>query len=88
MTTAKRCRTFSRRTATIPLDVQAGETVAASIIRYGRMLTVEELATLLAMSPKTVYAKVKAGTMPATLLGSMIRFDPHTTAEWLRGLSA
>jgi hypothetical protein len=62
--------------------------VADAIERYGRMLTVQELAPLLAESPKTTYARVKRGQQPAVLIGSSIRFDPHLTAEWLRSRSA
>jgi excisionase family DNA binding protein len=52
------------------------------------MLTVKELAPLLAMSPKTLYARVERGTLPAVRSGSLIRFDPYLTAEWLRSQSA
>jgi hypothetical protein len=51
--------------------------------RHGRMLTVKELALIVAESPKTTYARVKRGSQPATLIGGAIRFDPHVTAEWI-----
>ena len=66
----------------------APTSIATTIERWGRMLTVKELAQLLAESPKTVYARVKRGSQPATLVGSAIRFDPVLTAEWLRSRSA
>jgi hypothetical protein len=62
--------------------------IADTIERYGRMLTVKEFAQLMAESPKTTYARVKRGSQPATLVGGAIRFDPHLTAEWLRSQSA
>jgi len=62
--------------------------IADTIERYPRMLTVKELAQLLAESPKTTYARVKRGSQPATLVGGAIRFDPFLTAEWLRSQSA
>jgi excisionase family DNA binding protein len=62
--------------------------IADTIERWGRMLTVKELASLLSESPKTIYARVKRGTQPAVLIGSSIRFDPVVTAEWLRSQSA
>jgi hypothetical protein len=62
--------------------------IADTIERYGRMITVKEFAELMAESPKTTYARVKRGTQPATLVGSSIRFDPVVTAEWLRSQSA
>jgi hypothetical protein len=62
--------------------------IADTIERWGRMLTVKELAPLLAESPKTIYARVKRGIQPAVLIGASVRFDPYETAEWLRSQSA
>jgi len=64
------------------------QSIATTIERYGRMLTVEELAPLLALSPKTLYKRAKSGTMPVTLIGSSVRFDPYDTAQWLRAQTA
>src|SRR5512135_2835219 len=46
--------------------------------------TVDDLALLLEMSPKTLYKMAKSGNIPAIRIGGMIRFDPALTAEWLR----
>ena len=46
--------------------------------------TVDDLALLLDMSPKTLYKMAKSGNIPAIRIGGMIRFDPVLTAEWLR----
>jgi excisionase family DNA binding protein len=62
--------------------------IADKIERYGRMLTVKEVADLLAESPKTTYARVKRGSQPATLVGGTIKFDPFETAQWLRNQTA
>jgi predicted DNA-binding transcriptional regulator AlpA len=62
--------------------------IATTIERYGRMLTVKEFAQLTAESPKTIYARVKRGAQPAVILGSAIKFDPYLTAAWLRSHSA
>ena len=62
--------------------------IADTIARFGRLMTAKELAPLLGESPKTLYNRVKRGAMPATLIGSAVRFDPHITAEWLRSQSA
>lgn len=53
-----------------------------------RMLTIDELANLLALSPKTLYAKAKAGTIPVTRLAGALRFDPALIADWLRDRTA
>ena len=62
--------------------------IADTIERYGRMLTIKEFALLVSESPKTTYARVKRGSQPATLVGGAIRFDPYITAEWIRSRSA
>jgi len=62
--------------------------IATIIERHEAMLTVDDLARLLSFKPKTIYAKVAKGTLPATRMDGTIRFDPHTTAEWLRSKSA
>ncbi len=62
--------------------------VATTIERHPCMLTAAELAVLLATSPKTIYAWVKAGTLPACIMGASIRFDPFDTARWVRARTA
>jgi hypothetical protein len=56
--------------------------IADTIERYGRMLTVKEFAQLMAESPKTTYARIKHGSQPATLVGAAIRLDPNETAQF------
>jgi hypothetical protein len=46
--------------------------------------TVDDLAFLLEMSPKTLYKMAKSERIPAIRIDGMIRFDPALTAEWLR----
>jgi len=43
-----------------------------------------ELADLLGCTGKHIYALAKSGRLPHLRIGSMIRFDPAATAEWLR----
>jgi Helix-turn-helix domain len=62
--------------------------IADVIESFGRMLTVEDLAPLLNSSPKTLYKRAKAGTMPVTRIGGSITFDPVLTAKWLRDQTA
>jgi excisionase family DNA binding protein len=88
MTTGKKpqqpCRTYPGADH----DDSAPCSVAAMIERHRGMLTPATLAVLLAVSPKSIYAWVKAGTLPAVILGASIRFCPATTAQWLRDRSA
>lgn len=80
---SRNCRTFNN----IQGD-QAPCSIATTIERHQGMLTPSELALLLSISVKSVYAWAKAGTLPAVLLGASIRFCPATTAAWLRDRSA
>jgi excisionase family DNA binding protein len=81
--TRKYCRTFPDHQAeSLPGSVTA-------ILNARRsLLTPSELANLLAISNKTLYAWVAAGKIPAVQLGSSIRFCGPTTAKWLQQRSA
>ncbi|MBL9106478.1 MAG: helix-turn-helix domain-containing protein [Myxococcales bacterium] len=53
------------------------------------MLTVRELALLLATSSAGVYSRVARGQVPGVLrIGRSIRFDPRVIAQWLSANSA
>jgi excisionase family DNA binding protein len=43
-----------------------------------------ELAKLLGCTGKHIYALAKSGRLPHLRIGTMIRFDPAATAEWLK----
>jgi predicted DNA-binding transcriptional regulator AlpA len=75
--TLKHCRTFPGRD-------EDPCSIATRIERHQGMLKPAALAVLLSVSPKSIYAWVKAGTLPASILGASIRFDPFETAAWLR----
>jgi excisionase family DNA binding protein len=79
----KFCRTFPDAT-----ENHEPCTVATTIERHRRLLSVDELAHLIGRSPKTLYSWVAAETLPAVRLGASVMFDPHTTANWLRARSA
>ena len=50
------------------------------------MLTVDELAALLRVEPKTIYRAVKLGEIPgARRLGRAIRIHRPTLLRWLEG---
>jgi excisionase family DNA binding protein len=61
--------------------------LADQIAEMRQALTVEQLAELLQCSKKALYKMVIRGTLPCFRVGSMIRFDPDTTAQWLRSRS-
>jgi len=61
--------------------------LADQIAAMGQALTVEQLAEVLQCSKKVLYKMVGRGTLPSFRVGNMVRFDPETTAQWLRSRS-
>lgn len=88
-TKKKNCRTFKLPAKQLTCSSSAApRSIADTIESFGRMLTAEDLSELLACSPKTIYSRAKASTMPVTRFGGSIRFDPIATAAWLRSQAA
>lgn len=52
--------------------------------KSNRAMRVRELATLLNVSPMTIYRQAKSGGIPSFRVGSSLRFDPKVIARWLR----
>jgi len=49
-----------------------------------RLLTARELASILAISPKTVYGYVERNAIPHLKIHANVRFRARDVAEWLR----
>jgi len=60
-------------------------TIAEQIEGMKRALTAPELAELLAVSEKTIYAHARANRIPSFKVGNAVRFDPKAVAVWLAG---
>jgi excisionase family DNA binding protein len=58
--------------------------LADRIERIGRALTANELAELLTVSKITIFKQAKAGRIPSFRIGTCVRFDPRSVAQWLR----
>ena len=56
------------------------------IERLGRALTADELARTLSVSRITIFKQAKAGRIPSFRIGTCVRFDPKTVAQWLRAM--
>jgi excisionase family DNA binding protein len=54
-----------------------------ALANHQSLLTVKELADLLTISPKTLYARAKAGSIPTVHFFGSLRFDPMIIAGWL-----
>jgi len=56
------------------------------IERIGRALRADELASMLTVSRITIFKQAKAGRIPSFRIGTCVRFDPKTVAQWLRAM--
>lgn len=54
------------------------------IQRINHALTAAELAELLAVSRITIFKHAAAGRIPSFRLGTCVRFEPKSVANWLR----
>jgi excisionase family DNA binding protein len=79
----KPCRTFPT-----PIDSSAPSSVADQLRNQRGLISVETLAELLNSSPKSLYAWVKQGRLPAVRLGASVKFDPFVIAGWLQERAA
>jgi excisionase family DNA binding protein len=68
----------SKNSTTEPLSL------ADRIERMGRALTANELAEMLTVSKITIFKQAKAGRIPSFRVGTCVRFDPRSVAQWLR----
>lgn len=67
----------------LPVPNQADD-LPTHIAQRRKALTVSELAEILSVSNKQVYALIQQGYIPSYRIGGSIRLDPGTTARWLR----
>jgi excisionase family DNA binding protein len=58
--------------------------LADRIERIDRALTADELAEILTVSRITIFKQAKAGRIPSFRIGTCVRFDPRSVAQWLR----
>ena len=61
-----------------------GERTLSALKPEGRrLLTVAEVAAILAVSKAWVYRKCQSGALPCLRIGSLLRFDKLRLEEWL-----
>lgn len=61
-----------------------GNSIIEQVEARKTALKPEDLAKLFTVSKRTIYEWVERGKLPVMRLGSSLRFDPKTTAAWLR----
>jgi excisionase family DNA binding protein len=59
-------------------------TLADRVEQTGHALTADDVAKLLSVSRITVFKQAKAGRIPSFRIGTCVRFDPKSVAEWMR----
>ena len=75
---------MSTRNLCLRAPVSAADDLAKIVESKHGAWQCQEFADLLEVSGKFVYNEVKRGSLPAYRVGSMLRLDPKTTANWLR----
>jgi excisionase family DNA binding protein len=58
--------------------------LAQMVEDYGSALTVVQLAEILQCSRGQIYKLIEDKRLPALKVGSMVRLDPGTVADWIR----
>ena len=71
-----------------PAVTDSSKTLVEIIAARTRAITLHESADLMNMSYQTVWAMAKDNRIPVMRVGSTLRMDPLTTANWLRERSA
>ena len=65
-------------------DTREPLSLADRIEKIGRALTAYELAEMFTVSRITIFKQAKAGRIPSFRIGTCVRFDPLSVAQWLR----
>jgi excisionase family DNA binding protein len=63
---------------------ECGIDVFDQLAQYQRLLTARELASILAISPKTIYSYVERNMIPHYKIEANVRFRARDVVEWLR----
>ena len=58
--------------------------LADRIEKVGHALTARDLARLLNVSAITIFKHAAAGRIPSFRIGTSVRFDPKSVADWIR----
>jgi excisionase family DNA binding protein len=61
-----------------------GRTLVEQIAAKRSAFPLQEFADLMGLDYNTIYDMTRDGRLPAMRIGSSIRLDPKTIAEWLR----
>src|SRR5437762_14227636 len=65
-------------------EVSKPITLVEQIERMNHALTADDIAKVLSVSRITIFKQAKAGRIPSFRIGTCVRFDPKSFADWLR----
>jgi excisionase family DNA binding protein len=66
------------------ISAAAENKLAQMVEDYGSALTVVQLAEILQCSRGQIYKLIENKRLPALKMGTMVRLDPGTVADWIR----
>jgi len=69
-------------------DADGPHDLAGTIEHRRSAMNVKEVANLLGVSEKQIYALRDKGAIPSFRVGAAIRFDPLAIAQWMRTKAA
>jgi excisionase family DNA binding protein len=73
-----------KKSAVVEMPAPGGKTIAEQIAEKRSALSLQEFAQLVGISYRTVFDMASDGRLPVMRIGSSLRLDPKTTAEWVR----
>jgi excisionase family DNA binding protein len=64
-------------------DVATPVSVREMIAKHDGAMTADQVASVLNVSPITIYKQAKKGNIPSFRVGTCVRFSPREVADWL-----
>jgi excisionase family DNA binding protein len=68
----------------VVMEMPTGKTIVEQIAERRSALSLKEFAEMTGISYNTAFDMATDGRLPVMRIGSSIRLDPKTTAQWLR----
>ena len=68
----------------VVVEMPTGKTIAEQIAGRRCAISLKEFAEMIGISYNAAFDMASDGRLPVMRIGSSIRLDPKTTADWLR----
>jgi hypothetical protein len=73
-----------KKSEVVEMPTPAGKTIVEQIAERRSAFTLKEFAQIIGISYHAAFDMATDGRLPVMRIGSSIRLDPKTTAQWLR----